>query len=82
MHLVMCQNPQVVFLSRKQIVQHAIPSLVAKTMEQFVIITLDSCVTTIIYFYLWMFRSEHDRFVFVINFINSLWDFLKPLQYV
>jgi hypothetical protein len=55
MHLVMCQNPQVVFLSHKQIVQHAIPSLVAKTMEQSVILTLDSCVTTVIFFDLWMF---------------------------
>jgi hypothetical protein len=69
----MCQNPQVVFLSRKQIVQHAIPSLVAKTMEQSIILTLDSRITTIIFFDLWMFRFEHDTFVFVINFINSLW---------
>jgi hypothetical protein len=43
----MCQNPQVVFFNRKQIVQHAVPSLVAKTMEQFIILALDSCVTTI-----------------------------------
>jgi hypothetical protein len=32
-HLVKCQNPQVVFPSCKQMVQHAIPSLVVKTME-------------------------------------------------
>ncbi len=54
-------------------VQHAIPSLVAKTMEQYAIFALDSCVTIIVSFDLWMFRSWHDMFVFVINFINSLW---------
>jgi hypothetical protein len=43
----MCQNPQVVFSNYRQMVQHAIPSLVAKTMEYYVIPTLDSCVTTI-----------------------------------
>jgi hypothetical protein len=69
----MCQNPQIVFLNHKQIVQHAIPSLVAKTMEQSIILALDSCVTTTISFDLWMFRSEYDTFVIVINFINSLW---------
>jgi hypothetical protein len=54
-------------------VQHAIPSSVVKTMEQYVILTLDSYVTTIASFDLWMFRSRHDTFVLVINFINSLW---------
>ncbi len=32
-HLVMWQNPQIVFSNRKQMVKHANPSLVAKTME-------------------------------------------------
>jgi hypothetical protein len=32
-HLVMHQNPQVVFPNYKKMVQHAIPSLVVKTME-------------------------------------------------
>jgi hypothetical protein len=54
-------------------VQHAILSLVAKTMEQYVILTLDSCVTTIAFLNLWMFRFGHHMFVLVINFINSLW---------
>jgi hypothetical protein len=35
--------------------QHAILSLVAKTMEQYVIIALDSCVITTFSFHLWMF---------------------------
>ncbi len=66
-------------------VQHAISSLVAKTMKQYVIPTLDSCVTTITSFDLWMFRFGHDTSIFVINFINScgciaMWqlDFSKP----
>jgi hypothetical protein len=32
-HLVICQNLQVVFPNHKQMVQHAILSLVVKTME-------------------------------------------------
>jgi len=44
-HLIMHQNPLVMFLNHKQMVQHVIPSLMAKTMEQYVIPTLDSCVT-------------------------------------
>ncbi len=69
--LVMCQNSQVVFPNFKQMVQHVIPSLVAKTMEQYVILILDSCVTTITSFDLWMSKSRHE--IYVINFINSLW---------
>jgi hypothetical protein len=42
-------------------------------MEQYVILALDSYVTTIVSFDLWMFRSIHDTFVRVINCINSLW---------
>jgi hypothetical protein len=52
-------------------VKHAIPSLVAKTMEQYVMLALDSCVIAIASFDLWMSRSRHDTFALVINFINS-----------
>ncbi len=61
------------FPKPKQMVQHAILSLVVKTMEQYVIPVLDSCVTTIIFFYLWMSRFGHDMFIPMIAFINSLW---------
>jgi len=54
-------------------VQHVIPSLVVKTMEQYVIPTLDSYVTITTFFNLWMFKSRYVMFVLVINFINSLW---------
>jgi hypothetical protein len=56
--------------------EHAILSLVAKTMEKYAIPILD----------LWMSKFRYDMFVFVTDFINSLWvpcyvivDFLKPL---
>jgi len=52
------------------VVQHFIPKLVAKTMEKFVMPTLESCITTTS-FDLWMSRSRQDTFALVINFINS-----------
>ncbi len=61
--LVIHQNPQIVFLNHKQMVQHAIPLLVVKTMEQYVIPTLDSCVTITTSFDLWMSKFGHDTFV-------------------
>jgi len=42
-------------------------------MEQYVMPTLDSCVTTIVYFDLWMSKFGHNTFTLVINFINSKW---------
>jgi hypothetical protein len=42
----MCQNPKVDFLNQKQMVEYAILPLVSKTMEQHVIIALDSHVIT------------------------------------
>ncbi len=68
----MHQNPQVVFQNCKQMVQHAITSLVVKTMEQYVIPILDSYVIAIASFDLWMSKFGHDTFVLMINFINSL----------
>jgi hypothetical protein len=47
--LVMHQNSQVVFFNQKQMVQHAILSLMAKTTNQYVMLTLDSCVITPIF---------------------------------
>jgi hypothetical protein len=57
----------------KTMVKHAIPSLVAKTMEQYVMTALDSCVTTTTSFDLWMSKSRHDTSALVINFINLKW---------
>jgi hypothetical protein len=70
--MVLCQNPEIVFPNMKQMVQHAIPKLVVKTMEKIVMPTLESYLTTSS-FDLWMSRFGHDTFVFVINFINSHW---------
>jgi hypothetical protein len=69
----MHQNPKVVFPNQKQMVQHAILSLVAKTMDHYVMLTLDFCVITTTSFDLWMSRSRHDTFALVINFINPQW---------
>jgi hypothetical protein len=69
-HLIMHQNPRVMFPNWKQMVQHAIISLVAKTMDHYIMPALDFFVTTIVSFYLWMSRSKHDTFTLVINFIN------------
>jgi hypothetical protein len=49
-----------VFLDWKQVVQHAILELVAKTMENFVMLTLESYITTTISFDLWMSKFGHD----------------------
>jgi hypothetical protein len=54
------------------VVQHAIPKLVAKTMEKIVMPALKSCITTT-FFDLWMSRFGHNTFAFGINFINSHW---------
>ncbi len=41
-----------------------------KTMEQYVMVTLDLGVIPTISFNLWMSKSEHDKFALVINFKN------------
>ncbi len=69
--MVFCQNPRIVFPNYKQMVHHAIPILIAKTMEKFVILTLESCITAKISFVLWMSKFGHDTFALVINFIIS-----------
>jgi hypothetical protein len=54
-------------------VKHVIFSLVVKTMEQYVMTVLDSCVSTTTSFDLWMSKSRHNTLALVINFINSQW---------
>ncbi len=46
---------------------------VSRTMEKYVIPTLESCVIAMTSFDLWMSKFGHDTFVIVINFINSQW---------
>jgi hypothetical protein len=64
--LVMHQNPQVVFP-----IGH--PFIGGQDHGKYVMPTLDSCVTTIVYFDLWMSKFGHNTFTLVINFINSKW---------
>jgi hypothetical protein len=47
--------------------------MVAKTMEKYVILAIQSCVTCTCSFDLWMFHASHDTFAMVIIFIDSLW---------
>ncbi len=61
-----------VFPKKKQVVEIVIPKLV-KTMENYVVSSLDACVTIITSIDLWMFRFRHDTFMFMINFVNSRW---------
>ncbi len=63
-------NPHVMFPNYKEMVQHAIPSLVVKTMEQYVMSFLDLGVIPTFLKNLWMSRSKHDKFALVINFNN------------
>jgi hypothetical protein len=55
------------------VVQHAILELVTKTMEKFVMLALESCITITTSFDLWISRSRHETFALVIIFINSHW---------
>jgi hypothetical protein len=43
-------------------VEHGTPSLVAKTMDKYVLLALDFCVTTTTSFDLWMSRLGHGTF--------------------
>ncbi len=56
------------FLYQKKMVQHAILSLMAKTTDHYVMLTLDSCVITPISFDMWMFKFGHDTFCSCIYF--------------
>jgi hypothetical protein len=46
---------------------------ISKTMEEYVIPTLESCIIATTSFDLWMSKFGHDTFAIVINFINSQW---------
>jgi hypothetical protein len=59
----MCKNPYVVFPNNNQMIQHAILSLGAKTMEQYVMPTLDSG-GTIIFFFQLMYIIEKTHLLF------------------
>jgi hypothetical protein len=60
------------YLSKLEtLLQSSVPSSISKTMEQYLILALDSSLTTTSSFDLWISRSRHDTFSLVINFINS-----------
>ncbi len=54
-------------------VQSTIHAPISRTMEEYVILALESSITTTTSFDLWMSRCGHDTFALLINFINSQW---------
>jgi len=71
--MVLHQSPCMLFPKWKQIVEQIIPSLVAKTMEKHVFLTLGCCAIVTTSYLFWMSRFGHDTFALVINFVNSQW---------
>ena len=71
--LVLRQAPRVVFPSRKQLVEDALPAMVTKTMDRYVLPSLASSVTASASFDLWMSRGGVDTFALVINFLSDKW---------
>lgn len=72
-HLVLQQCLCEVFINRRQFIKHVIPSMVAKTMENYLFFALNDYITIIASFDLWMFQASFDTFVLVVNFVNSKW---------
>ncbi len=70
--LVLRQNSQNC-VNWKKMVQHTIPSLVAKTMDHYVMLTLDFHVTTIAFLICGCPDLDMIPLCFVINFINPQW---------
>jgi hypothetical protein len=71
--LVLRQCGNVVFPSRHRLANEVLPTLVTKTMENFVNSIFADCITCMTTFDLWMSWGINDTFAFVISFINALW---------
>ncbi len=48
-------------------------SMLQKTMDTYVLLTLFSCVTSSVTFDLWMSQSGFNTFALVVNFIDDAW---------
>ncbi len=64
-------NPSIVFPSRNIFSQDIFPTLVQKTNEDYVLLELFQCVSTIARFDLWMSKGTYDIFALVINFLDG-----------
>ena len=70
---MMRRDPKVVCPSRKQLVREHIPTMLAKTMDRYVLPLINSCQTASITSNLWMSRIGWDTFALVVNFIDDYW---------
>lgn len=71
--LVLHQCGQVIFPSRQLLVDEVFPSMVAKTMDRYILPSITKCVTPIASFDLWMSRGGFDTFALIINFLEDAW---------
>lgn len=72
-HLVLQCDSKVDFPSRRSLVQEHIPLMLSKSMEEYVLPSLTTCVTISITFDLWMSKTSFDTFAMVINFVDNNW---------
>jgi hypothetical protein len=68
---------QIVIPSKKLFYQEALPNLVEKTKELYVLIELAKCLLATASFDLWMFKGSHGIFALVVNFLDAN---LQPKQ--
>jgi hypothetical protein len=74
-HIVMHQNPKVVFPFHHSIVKDVVPQTLAKTMANHVFLALTSCITCTASFDLWMSWSRFDIFAMIVSFIDHAFAF-------
>jgi hypothetical protein len=71
--LLMHLCPRVVFPSRKMFSQEVLVGLVQKTKQEYVLLKLKQCYSTIASFDLWMLKGAHNVFALVIRFLSEEW---------
>jgi hypothetical protein len=77
--LVLCQCPQVSFLSQIVFVDDVFPTMVKKTLDFHVLPNLASTTIISTSFDLWMLRGRVDNFALVRNFLNESWTSMHVL---
>ncbi len=70
-HLVLQQCLCEMFINRRQFIKHVVPSMVAKTMQNYVFVVLNGYIIVTTSFDLWMSQASFDAFILVVNFVNS-----------
>jgi hypothetical protein len=73
----MCNNPllqcdaKLDLPSQRSLVRKHIMLMMLKIMEDYVLLTLTTCVIVSITFDLWMSKTNFDTFVMVVNFVDN-----------